>query len=958
MKKKMLLFGIILLSSFGLMGNVGAEEFVDFAKLDIAETFKDIKLDGMGRANFYYMHLTDESSNKRMLALCLDHGLSARSSYKYIEQDVVVHAGYKAAYTFAIKYPTKVNTLMMQAILWRIVDEGSTSFIRSTAFYRRVYVNNMWHNLDKLHYYIYNAYLSIYGEGYETGAYTYSNTIGDMFREFFNNTANYSSTKLYMYKTNAPGSQRLITGFKLDGVNSGDGSERYLCLPVTGNTPIDITMDVVNCINTGRPAEECLNEVISRKPECKNEIPYYCTSPTTGEQIEITTCVNNLVNTGVSVDSAVSQCTAQTPACQPRCKIDASLNHAVCDSSDTKNLNYSTKGNCLDNYTGEVVDGKRINKAGILAGDMGGYCRIYCSENLTEVFPGSINKAVNPGAYVIWPSIESNMSIASTRTCKVYVKEDAQTQYDAKQDDYTNYYNRHKNDNDYSASAMNEAINKGNCDIPQSKFNDAKSKWEAGHKECDKTYECGGINEETNLYESKTCKHDDDVCSHKTGSESCDAIDSEYSKREVALENCEEMLNKYNAMQAVVNTLNACLNDNLSSYKKFSPKGTITYTDECNNSSDTNYSGTFNLTPNTSQYCNGRCSSLTAVNSPSRQLASARANKDAFANGISRIKGNAEMTVTSNTTFSLSHSDGNYYYQYISKDTTYPEYKNQKNGLTNYVDLKKSVLPVCNSSSIGTHSGALSASITDIGYKWNSSNQTVSGSQYTFGNNNSYVCSYKVNNVNECICPSGTVHEFEPVPCPVDPSDSDSCATQKEKLCDEWNWDEEGDFCNATDCTLTSNSLKVCVIYRTISLENPFPGKSGNNSVSGISLTNSLSRKPGSNWNDKNLIKAQITNARESSGNDIYKKEPLYRFVLTGDILKEIRKYNDTRESHGGYADYTLTCKNGLNGTSRTSACISNFVHTPRISGLTDGTCSSLSISSSAQNFYKCSGDV
>jgi len=148
------------------------------------------------------------------------------------------------------------------------------------------------------------------------------------------------------------------------------------------------------------------------------------------------------------------------------------------------------------------------------------------------------------------------------------------------------------------------------------------------------------------------------------------------------------------------------------------------------------------------------------------------------------------------------------------------------------------------------------------------------------------------------------------------------------------------DICDKTVCPL--NGVKV--IYRTISLANPFPGKDVSGLVSGFNTT-VKGRYPGVNWNSTSLVKDLILDNRNISGEDIYKANPLYTFVLTPEVIKEIRAYNDSKESAGGYADYTLDCK-----SKNSTACVSDFVH-DAIYGLTEGTCMD---ATGKNTFYQC----
>lgn len=150
--------------------------------------------------------------------------------------------------------------------------------------------------------------------------------------------------------------------------------------------------------------------------------------------------------------------------------------------------------------------------------------------------------------------------------------------------------------------------------------------------------------------------------------------------------------------------------------------------------------------------------------------------------------------------------------------------------------------------------------------------------------------------------------------------------------------------CDSLICPLSG----LRIIYRTISLENPFPGKNISNKVLGFN-DDVKGRYPGTNWNDVTLVRKHILTSRGYDGSAIYQEEPLYTFVLNTGTINAIRRYNETRELSGGYADYTLDCK-----LSHSRACVSDFVHNPDLSGLIGGVCSS---ATSRSNFYLCSGD-
>ena len=147
-------------------------------------------------------------------------------------------------------------------------------------------------------------------------------------------------------------------------------------------------------------------------------------------------------------------------------------------------------------------------------------------------------------------------------------------------------------------------------------------------------------------------------------------------------------------------------------------------------------------------------------------------------------------------------------------------------------------------------------------------------------------------------------------------------------------------LCNSLVCSLSG----IEIIYRTINLANPFPGKDISKTVSGFNV-DVIGRYPGINWNSKVLVEEEILENRSVTNEEVYQEEPLYTFELTPEIINNIREYNADQMSNGGYADYTLDCK-----SENSSACVSDFVHDSDY-GIVSGTCSG---NLSVGNFYEC----
>ena len=97
---------------------------------------------------------------------------------------------------------------------------------------------------------------------------------------------------------------------------------------------------------------------------------------------------------------------------------------------------------------------------------------------------------------------------------------------------------------------------------------------------------------------------------------------------------------------------------------------------------------------------------------------------------------------------------------------------------------------------------------------------------------------------------------------------------------------------------------KINVIYRPISLTNPFP-----NTTSSAPLRETLGF-----WFDETIDRL-ILNNRGVADYNIYNLTPMYTITLTPSDIKDIRKYNDLND----YNDFNMQCTDGL-------YCRSNFL--------------------------------
>lgn len=140
-----------------------------------------------------------------------------------------------------------------------------------------------------------------------------------------------------------------------------------------------------------------------------------------------------------------------------------------------------------------------------------------------------------------------------------------------------------------------------------------------------------------------------------------------------------------------------------------------------------------------------------------------------------------------------------------------------------------------------------------------------------------------------------------------------------------------------------NNPLGINVVYRPISLTNPFPGKDGKG------------RQSGQNWTNDD-INRYIKNNRGADRNHVYNQTPLYSFTLDATAIKNIRQYNQGKTSlagysvnqRDGYADFNLTCSSKNNGKQ----CKSKFLKNITQLGVTVNTNKCLN----SGDFYGCAG--
>lgn len=238
----------------------------------------------------------------------------------------------------------------------------------------------------------------------------------------------------------------------------------------------------------------------------------------------------------------------------------------------------------------------------------------------------------------------------------------------------------------------------------------------------------------------------------------------------------------------------------------------------------------------------------------------------------------------------------------------------------------------------------------EVDYKINSNTANAISN-----NNLSFTCPYKVTKY-QCKDDDGNYYPCDDPKCTGNNCDSgcengncgecenlgtnECCINGKKTTCPS--------ACNYECCDANGNEISCPggdsiigdVIYRPISLIEPFPGKDGNK------------RTPGNNWNK--IVKTAdgrvysygdyyIRLRRGYKDYEIYQTEPLYVIKLDGNKIQAIRKYNDKHD----YNDFELTCINGEN-------CVSDFLRGATqdfsINLIDSGTCKNIN----SHNFDSC----
>lgn len=669
-----------------------------------------------------------------------------------------------------------------------------------------------------------------------------------------------------------------------------------------------------------------------------------------------------------------------TPPVTQACNLKINNKLASCINTNTSNFGSiaeTVTGNCNDEFSNVTNDGRLVKTEGT-------YCSMYCLETVSQIFPGNVAPAIGTGKNIVWPTVSTGiypLSFKGYRTCKYHVKEDAlKSAYNGAYNNLLsksviarNYYNLDKTCNTYKTDAdQKEAI-----------LNSAKSVYDSAIKACE-----------------KLCVGECIVpCSSKVSSTDLNTAQTEYDKAKDKYNLCADYKDSYNKVVDVINAYNTCSASNYSSRGKelynFMSDVSLSY-------NDPEYGGNFELVKESETVaCTSGCTGTSVDTNPYVNYTSK------FSSSITAVKNRTLIVTAEvnykikegyyNFVDKLNNKSVN----------NLSELSTNKDDETNYINLGYSNLPISWNSKLGIDydlnlrinnlghnlgggTGTFTSSLTNYDYTCKYEVTSASSScicpEGTLNEGKDLYCMIYENNKGSdpFTCADATYvwcdSQIQYIAadkcaraCSNDPSISlEGCIESgysysycenllcngKEYRCPE---DTKNKGMDISSCVLPmiargnseSYSYEYCknvtcpgglkIIYRTIKLENPFPGKNISNIVAGFNK-DVKGRYPGSNWNSLELVKSKIINNRGTSGSSIYQnKEPLYVFTLDTSTILAIRSYNEKQKD--GYADFNLNCKK-----NNSTACVSSFVHNISY-GITGGTCRN---TSNSDGFYKC----
>ncbi|MDD2378074.1 MAG: hypothetical protein PHE05_04525, partial [Bacilli bacterium] len=213
-------------------------------------------------------------------------------------------------------------------------------------------------------------------------------------------------------------------------------------------------------------------------------------------------------------------------------------------------------------------------------------------------------------------------------------------------------------------------------------------------------------------------------------------------------------------------------------------------------------------------------------------------------------------------------------YQYVSKPSGYSSHTPQPN--TQYIKIGYPNLPVHYSRLAGRY---------EISLKYT-----------TFGSADKF-----------------TKYIFQKVAFPEAAREYHDCLTTYECAYRVYNDFMECDPPGSSNCRKHAG---LTVVYRPISLTNPFPGENAP----------SNGRRRGSNWSSSSdLLKITKNRGLTDPERIYFDRQPMYEITLNTQSILAIRNYN--RTTKGGYSDFNLNCVIGQGRECKSNFIRSQFRH-------------------------------
>ncbi len=607
------------------------------------------------------------------------------------------------------------------------------------------------------------------------------------------------------------------------------------------------------------------------------------------------------------------------PICSPTGQGTANVKEEVVGAAGTSTV-----------YGNETYNYKEGSTYGLETYNFGSaYCSIFCTEEATVTLPKGFVNPVVLGGNIVWPTSNETkeagrlndkpLKLSGKKTCRIDVAPNSKqcSKLDVNYTNAANYVKKQASAKDW-----------------------AKNTYEAVRQAISRSH--GGNAEPSQC----TAYYNSALAAAKTERRKQNVINSRI--------NCEYYISKFNEVATITGEIAKCdrytqvaAQNDIKNIYNFQVSGKVKNDDiEYNKDIDLEVETPVKYTTNFSCARGSNCWNSLGV----KDKTQVKSINDFYSaaqiqNFISNIE-NRVITVSTNTsTYRLPKGLYNYIDKKTNKATT------TKPESHPYTVVGYSNLPISLDAKKGL---PIDVSLKDLQF----------GHTGKFKLN--YTCAYEVTN-SACVCPEGTLNAGQDLTCKLSEG---SCIDVQEAYCDNDAYQEDLicpdevdrykcknsnnvggkmditacvaarkrqgatlqqaiDYCDAVVCP-----LGIPIIYRVISLQNPFPGKDIANRVSGFNLT-VTGRYPGANWDSVKLVNAQILNNRNVQADAVYNKEPLYVFDLDAKTVQKIRSYN--KRSADGYADFNLNCVAG-NGDDAGTRCISEFVHDSQY-GLVDGVC-------------------